>query len=75
MMWFLVILFPLLGSEEFAIKAGWYPIPYASEVVCNQREETLENYFSDIDMTAKVSCIAASDRTLAIEEAMGEWNF
>ncbi len=71
MSWFLVLLFWNPVIQEYAVADGWYPIPYDTAKICEERLGFVNRYLpAEIpDNETVIDCIYAVDMWTAIEIA------
>lgn len=66
MNWFLVILFMNPAIQAYDVADGWYPLPYATETICQMKLDFMSMYVAD--GVAVVDCVEAPDMWAAIKE-------
>lgn len=68
MSWFLVLLFWNPAIQEFDVKDGWYPMPYATETICDMKADFIRMYVPNAapDTEVTIDCIQAPDWQTAI---------
>lgn len=72
MNWFLVLLFWNPAVQSYDVADGWYPIPYATEVICDMKRDYVSMYLPALGTAEKphmVGCVPATDMWSAIAKA------
>ena len=71
MNWYLVLLFWNPAIQDFDVADGFWPLPFASETICEMRLDYVEMYLPSYtaDIEHVVDCIQANDMYEAIRKA------
>lgn len=64
MNWFLVILFMNPAIQSYDVADGWYPLPYASEMICDMKLDFMNMYLTGTKHI--VECVQAPGMWAAI---------
>lgn len=71
MNWFLVLLFWNPAIQAFDVSDGWYPMPYATETICDMKLDYVKMYLPSYtaDIEHEISCVQAPSMKAAIATA------
>lgn len=74
--WFLVLLFWNPVIQSYDVADGWYPMPYATETICEIKLDFVKMYLPQYtpDMEHVVECVEATGMNDAIEKVQGGLN-
>lgn len=62
--WFLVILFINPAIQAYDVADGWYPLPYASETICEMKLDFMNMYLKNARFV--IECVEAHNMWDAI---------